>query len=218
RLQYFPILAGVAGQRLERGGFARVQQRPVLGHRGIHVGARFKQAVAMPFRLSALRLEQIIPHVRSGNVEAGTDPFEDASAALEFLADLVVRRLYPHEGLASIELSEGHQKQQAAESDHQNSGSGLRGHFHGLLPSYRRTESLTPQRELTTGKRRQIRLKHCGLARQRAERRAARRSEVLSRALRLASADREPGRNGLPPLVRGAVCAHLSSLSGRPHR
>ena len=74
----------------------------------------------MSLRLPALRFQQVVADVGSGNVHVGANPFQDLGTQQESFAYRVVRSLDLVERLKTVEAGECHEYEKTAESRHQN--------------------------------------------------------------------------------------------------
>src|SRR3954453_16615833 len=88
----------------------------VLFERAIHVLSRFQQRVSMAFRTSGIRFEQVVAHVRAGEIEVATDALEDLRPKQEVVANAVVRGLDLLKGGDAVDPREDHESEQTAEA------------------------------------------------------------------------------------------------------
>ena len=70
-----------------------------------------------------LRLEQVIPHVGSGQVEIGPNLIQDPIANQELAPDFFVAALDGTKNAHGIDAGEGHQQKESAETDRQKQAS-----------------------------------------------------------------------------------------------
>ena len=119
-LKHAPIGRQILREHPEWPGFRAVHQFPVFVQSRVHVAAAFQQAIAVAFRLAALRLQQVVAHVRAGDVEVGANAVEHPRPPQKVFADFVVAPLNLRERLHAVEFGEGHQQQQTAEAGHED--------------------------------------------------------------------------------------------------